>query len=209
MRRNYRRGPRRTGGFLGLWNGRSRDELKVTDTATILVAVPQAGAVSLLNGMAAGTDYTQRTGRKMVTKSILARFIMNTALVDAQQGDVVRILIFIDKQTNGALPAVTDVLNSANYLEPMNLSNRDRFIVIKDMIFTMNPCDYTAAVLTTGAPETKMKKFYKKCSFETIFSGTANTIGSIASGSLLILYISQFNVLSTLSYNVRTRIVDP
>lgn len=210
LRGGYARPSRRTNPArtLGLWNGRSRDELKVTDTATVVAAVTQAGVVSLLNGTATGTDYTNRTGRKMITKSVLIRLFINTNLVSAQQGDVVRVIIFVDKQSNGALPAVADVLNTATYAEPMNLNNRDRFIIIRDTIFTMSPAVYAAAALTAGAPVTRMAKHYKKVSFETIFSGTTNGIASIASGSLCILYISQFASVSTITYNVRTRFID-
>lgn len=206
MRGNY--GPRASRGFRGLWNGRGRQELKVTDTATVNVNVPTLGAVSLINGTAAGTDYTQRIGRKMTNKSLLIRLQLAPVTTSNIVGDLVRFMVFYDSQTNGALPAVTDVLVAADPMSPMNLNNRDRFKVIKDFLIGMEATEYAANVLTVGSPRTHIVKAYKKCSLVTVFSGTAATIGSIASGSICVLYVSQYNNLTTIYYNIRTRFHD-
>lgn len=201
------RAPARTGGFYGVSSRRGQSELKVVDTTTAgVIPVAQAGSVTLLNGVATGTDYTSRIGRKIVLKSILMRFFFFDTTTTSN-GDNVRIIIFYDCQTNAAAPAVTDVINVADPLQPMNLNNRDRFLILKDKMITYNPGVYAANVLTGGNPVNKSWKTYKKMSKETIFGGTGATVGSIQSGGLFLLLIST-NAQGNLNYNARVRFLD-
>jgi len=68
--------PLRTGGFYGLWNGRRADELKTIDS-TATTDIPTAGLVNTISGVAAGTDYNNRIGRKIMMKSLLFRFALS------------------------------------------------------------------------------------------------------------------------------------
>lgn len=182
--------PPRTGGFYGLYNKRGRREVKTIDTDTAITAIPLAGALQLLNGVAQGTDYTDRVGRKIILKSLFFRvnFFPSTT-VNAPQGTVVRLLIVYDCQTNAAAPTVTDILQVGTYDAPMNLNNRDRFKVLFDKFIMMCATSYTAGALATGDPCPKMLSKYKKMYMEQIFGGTGNTVGSINTGSIYALLI--------------------
>ena len=120
--------PPRTGGFFGAWNrpGGLGPELKTIDvTTTSISPVTVAGANVLLNGVAQGSDYTNRIGRKVLLKSLLFRANMYPVLnTGSPVGCTIRIMLVYDSQTNGALAAVSDVLNAATYLQPTNLNNR-------------------------------------------------------------------------------------
>ena len=128
--------PPRTGGFFGSWNrpGGLGPELKTIDVSTTTISpVAVAGATVLLNGVAQGSDYTNRIGRKVLLKSMLFRANMYPVLNTASPiGNTIRLLLVYDSQTNGALAAVADVLNAATYLQPTNLNNRDRFRILLD-----------------------------------------------------------------------------
>ena len=206
-------GPGATRGFYGMWQSRGRNELKSIDVSQISVSTvnPNTGNITLLNGVATGTDYTNRIGRKIVMKSLLLRLIMQPtsgASVDATTGDFVRIMIVLDTQPNGVTATIADVLNNANVYEPLNLNNRDRFKMIVDKCISFSP--YTldsSGKLATGSPTNKCIKIYKKMNTEVIFNGTGSTIGSIQTGALLILQLSNNQRCGT-TFTSRVRFQD-
>jgi len=205
------RAPMRTGGWYGTYNRRGRDELKfvdVDDLGTSLVT----GSVLLLNGIAQGTDYNQRIGRKCQLKSLFIRFTVNVnpgALgLLAPQGDVVRLLIVYDCQSNGAAPAITDVLSTVNYDSPMNLNNRDRFKILYDKFATMYAYTYSSGTtIVAGNAKPVFLQKYIKLGMEEIFGGTAASIGSIQTGSIYFLTISQ-NEITQVNLYSRVRYTD-
>jgi len=199
----------RTGGFRGVWNGRGQTELKFNDTATLTTNVPTAGNVNLLNGIAAGTDYNQRIGRKITIKSIYLRYTLNPiSTASAAVGDTVRVMIVYDTQANGALATVADVLQTSGYQSGINLNNRDRFKIMYDKWHVMPANTYTAGALTAGSPTQKFASKFKSCNLEQIFSGTTGAIGSIATGSLFSLVISAANNVSNINLEFRLRFID-
>lgn len=202
------RAPPRTGGFYGLYSKRGRDELKVIDTNNYTVAVPTAGSVVLLNGVAQGTDYTNRIGRKVIMKSFLFRATLFPSIsASAVYGSVIRIMLVYDCQTNGTTPAITDFLAGGTYNEAMNLTNRDRFKIIKDWFIPVEATVYAASSLTNGSPKNHCVKLYKKMAMEEIFGGTAATVGSIQTGGMFLVYIASaanWNI----DYASRIRFID-
>jgi len=146
-----------------------------------------AGTVTLLNGVATGTDFTNRIGRKVCWKSILMNGVLTPT--DATSNvSLARIMLVWDSQPNGALPAITDVLNAAVPTAPMNLNNRDRFRVLLDKRFVLGPYN-TTATQSVASNIIREHHMYKKINLETIFDGTTNAIGDIQSGSLFLLTI--------------------
>jgi len=91
-------------------------------TATNAVAVPATATFStpvLLNGCAQGNSGFTRIGRRLLMKSILFRYFFAPG-----SSSCFRILVVYDKQTNGALPATTDVVNTTDAHAPLNLINQ-------------------------------------------------------------------------------------
>lgn len=203
------RAPLRTGGFYGGYYRRGREELKIIDTEDVATGFLSAGAVTLLNGVAQGTDYTNRIGRKILLKSLLFRMsILPSSGASATTGDVVRVLIVYDCQTNAAAPAVTDIITAASYNNPMNLNNRDRFKIIADKFISMGASTYAAGALTDGSPTAKQFKIYKKFNMEEIFGNTGATVGSISTGGIFVLTISLGNQLTNYDFSSRIRFTD-
>jgi hypothetical protein len=205
----------RTGGFDGnyqqfKYRGNAGRELKFIDVVQSNSLILSAGLVTLLNGLAQGTDFNQRIGRKIVMTSIL----WNHGYIpydgtSSPEGEIIRNMIIYDTQANsGSTPAVTDILVSADPFSAMNLNNRDRFKVLFDKRITMNPVTYTGAALTAGAPVTKFMSKYKKCAHDVIFSGTGATLGSIQTGSVLGLVVSTNNETTLLNQTTRIRFYD-
>lgn len=187
-RRGSALAPLRTGGYFGLYTRRGREELKVIDTQVVTAPLLAAGTVTLCNGVAQGTDFTDRIGRKVNVKSIhLKYYIQAYNSVDVPLGDIIRVMLVWDSQTNGALAAVGDILTAADVLSGVNLTNRDRFKVLFDKRHTMGAIEYTAAAPVAGDTTPRFAQRYIKCNMPVIFGGTGATVGSIQTGSLILL----------------------
>lgn len=152
-----------------------KEELKFNDVLfnpTIAGTQVFSGPTSL-STLSLGTDATNRIGRKVVWTKIIVRHFYNNAGAAA-----VRLMIVYDKQPNGALPAITDVLLSDTFTSNNNLNNRDRFITILDEIIGGEQGD---ALIGAGL-------FTRKINLETIFnSGNTGTISDIQSGSIFVM----------------------
>lgn len=183
--------------------------MKYLDIDLPATATTVAGTVTLLNGVVQGTDFTQRIGRKFNMKSLLLRLnCYPNSATNCPVGDIVRVLVVYDCQTNSAAPVVGDILEFVSFESPMNLNNRDRFKVIMDKTFNMNPNSYTAGALTTGAPVTRSVKKFKKLGLEVINSGTGATVGSIQTGGLFLVTLGLVNNGSNINWYSRMRFTD-
>lgn len=167
----------------------SPGELKFTDlgpTTSTLTSASAAwttpGATFLLNGLVPNSTATGRIGRKVVMKSLLLRAELRLATTSTQ-GGYGRYLVIYDRQANGAFPTggVTDILLFDGMQSPMNLSNKDRFMIVAE--------GYFDRVSTQGDYVTSGVEVYKKLNLPVQFnSGTAGTIADIATGSLFVMF---------------------
>lgn len=174
------------------------------DTAQFQSDFDTTGTFTLLNGVATGTDFTNRIGRKVCWKSILVQGnIINEG--DPSTSNLCRFMVVWDTQPNGALPALTDVLTAATSTAPMNLNNRDRFRVIIDKRYALGTISTTATQSVSDRTTALIHK-YKKINLETIFDGTTNAIGDIQTGSLFALTVGSVAAGTTYEANVSIRL---
>jgi len=180
----------------------SRGEKKTIDLAPASYACNTTGSVTALNLVATGTDYTDRIGRKIQMKScnIIGHFLPEDSSVSPT---LCRVMLIYDKEPNGAaLPAITDILKTADSRDQLNLDNRDRFIVLRDMFVALG----IQTANTVGSPTDKEIKIYYKLDHETIFKSTAATIAAINSGSLLLVTIGDNAAGAGYNASVSTRV---
>lgn len=204
-----RRTPPSARGFYGpLMRRGPQPELKTIDTLAVAQSFTTAGSVRLLNGVAQGDDITNRQGRRIRMKSILFKLFPSLG-AGVTNGDHLRVIVFIDYQANATLAAVTDILDSASALSPTNLSNRARFKIIYDKWKPVAASTYSAGI-ANGTFTPPQFTFYKKMAEDVTFGGTGNTIGSIQTGALGCLVISNQSS-SAILYQLHTRVrfVDP
>lgn len=204
----------RTGGYYGRYTSGGDGEQKFFDVDLDDAAVDAAGTVTdSINKIAQGVTEVQRVGRKCTIKSINWHY--RTYLPEAvsqatpQGPDIVRIMLFLDKQCNGATAAVTDILETANFQSFRNLANSGRFNILLDKSVALNyPSSGGWLANTYFNPEvTRPGAFYKKCSIPIEFSSTTGAIGEIRSNNLGVLLISN-NGVAGFESAIRLRFAD-
>jgi len=200
--------PLRTGGFFG--TRRTITEKKTVDVDPTALVITTTPTFNLLNGIATGTDFTDRIGRKVALKSLYMRWNL-TAEDQTVTDNLARILIVYDNQTNGAAPIIGDILKSSNPLSQLNLNNRDRFKILYDKTIQMAFAANTATqAVSFGQNAYCGKKFKSLRNTEMIFGGTAATVASIQTGSIYLVTIGSAvsPASSSLGFSTRIRFVD-
>lgn len=136
-----------------------------------------------------GTTDQKRIGNKVTIRNI--NLHLSGSLDDQGTGvfsdGCYRVIVFIDKQCNGAAAAVTDILNTANISSFRNMDQVDRFTILKDKMYVL-PCRSTN-VLHTISPLIRVN-WSKKCNIPVHFSSTTGAITEIRSNNIGILFIS-------------------
>lgn len=208
------RGFLRTGGAYGRFSGRGRKtgfsgpELKFKDTARTTAPLVVTGTVDTnLVVIPTGAGESDRIGRKIVVKSIYCRGTLVLAPT-ANGVDKVRMIIVNDTQANGAVFAVTDVLESAQMDSHYNLDNQMRFKILSDQNFTLNAQAYNGT--TENALYRDIRK-YIRCNIPIEYDNTAATTGAIGtqrSNSIAILWINAATNQSDVTMTTRVRYSD-
>lgn len=187
----------RTSGFYGA----TAAELKFHDVDLDDAVVATGGTVTpTINIIPNGTTEIQRIGRKVHIKKIGWKYTVSLPESDAQATpapcDAVRVILYQDKQCNGATAAVTDILESADYQSFNNLVNKGRFRVLMDRKHTLNYSGMAsdgAGLVSQSAVESN-HSFYKVCNIPVEFDSTVGSITEIRSNNLGVLLISSQGV---------------
>lgn len=155
-------------------------EKKAIDLPIALTAVNSTPIITLLTGVATGTDETNRDGRSILVKSVYMRGIVQRGAVDA----IIRIILLIDKSPNGIMPVASDILLSATgpgwVVAPLNQDNAgSRFKII---------CDKTIS-LSSGTATTKELNVFRKLNHHAKYDGTSSAITDTTTGHLFALFV--------------------
>jgi hypothetical protein len=180
--------------------GRFQDtgaEMKFHDVDVDDAAVATNGSIlnsGSVNLIAQGVTESTRVGRKAVIRSINWRWNLKKAATTAgsNASESIRLILYLDKQCNGAAAGVTDILESDNYQSFNNLANKGRFKILMDKEITMNALSGGGDGTTEdyGAVE-RNGSYYKKCSIPIEFSSTTGAITEIRSNNLGVLILSK------------------
>ncbi len=199
------RGFLRTGGFYGRYaNGGERkfwdvdvDDAVITAGANVLGTTAPAATAGTLVAIPQGVTESTRVGRKCVISNIGWRFQIGLNNINQGVGstDTVRVILYLDKQANGAIITNTDLLESADYQSFNNLSNSGRFRVLMDRTYTVK--HHAGGWDGTGvdyAADSVSDTFFKRCSIPLEFSGTTGALTELRSNNLAILLCGQGGV---------------
>lgn len=174
-------------------------ERKVIDINNNIFAFSAGPATNLLNGCIAGSQNFNRIGRKIMLKTLQVRGHIQAATDGTATEGLCRMIIFYDKQTNGAAPAHTDVVKSQNIsgatastvFDMFNLDNRDRFVILRDRAYSMSNQSTVATQTVAGTTTDQLIEEYVPINMETIYNaGTAGTVGDITTGGLFVIFLS-------------------
>lgn len=160
------------------------------------VNVTNVGTVVLLNGIATGDLETTRDGNSILLKSILLRYSITRHINN--HGETWRVMLVQDRQSNGVAPAVTDILETAHPLSPLNDKNTNRFNILHSRMGTF-----------TSSREDSTTDQFKKLDFHTKYIGADATQSSVGYNGLYILYVgSHATEYPTINYRTRIRYID-
>ena len=176
-------------------------ELKFFDTQKAQTAVAATGTVldDSLNHIVQGVTEENRVGRKCTIRSIHFKGTYNN-VVATNVGDTnqsVRIVIILDKQTNGTAFTVAGVLEDVTefngYNSFRNLAESGRFKVLMDQRFNIRipaVAQTAAGTFSTYIQDYKWE-FNKLVNIPIEFNGTTGAIGEIRSNNIGIFAISR------------------
>ncbi len=178
------------------WNP-VRQELKFHDLDTTDAVVAAGGtiAVASCNLIAQGTTEVERLGRRCVIMSISWRFRLTLPAVAGstlQNGDSIRVILYLDKQANGATATVTDILETSNFFSFNNLANKGRFRILMNRQYTLNLQAGAGDGTANDSPQMRvLGTFNKKCNIPIEFSGTSGVITEVRSSNIGVLLVGQ------------------
>lgn len=200
--------------------GRLAVEHKFLDGTSGPITALTTGAFmhTTMNFVAQGTTESERIGRKIVVKSLEVRGEIRLpdtgTLLNMDQR--VRLIYFIDKQTNGAAATLDEIVNTSGTVTinaMRDLANQQRFRVIYDKMFDLPVRAVIQDSTSTGdsVPIEIGFKFMRKLNLPIEFDNGVST-GAISSqrsnniGSFCIS--SSTSVAPVVSYTFRIRYAD-
>lgn len=198
------------------------------DTPNVALPLNSTGAIIGLNLIAVGSSMFNRIGRKIEMKSVrIAGFLYPLPVTRSNPViDYARIMVIYDRQTNGAYPAMADILqdteasgaNTTDSLSGLNMDNRERFVTIVDVRMTIPQATNTAGAITNAFPTDmaypcRFDEFRKLKGLTTHYKADSSppVIGDISTGALYVLSFARTiagSELFTLPWNVRLKYVD-
>ncbi len=131
-----------------------------------------------------------------------------TGLATTPSDDIVRVMLCIDHQANGAAPTVLEVLEDELFEAHNNLTNKNRFDILYDKRFEIHYNSSTNDAQTSTVSVGKVHKyvqFHKKLKLPIEFSGTGGLITEITSNNLFFLYISNTGLAGIENQSSRIR----
>ena len=160
-------------------------ELGYADVASTTYGMSTTGSIALLNTVAQGAATNQRVGKKWKMTSLQFRGLAYASTAGVVND--VAFLIVYDKRPTGSLPAVTDILNTANALSQNKDDNvPSRFTILKRQHFMLIGNTTTPA---TGE-EAKDVDFYLKLNHPVVNKAVGTgAIGDIEEGALYLVTV--------------------
>lgn len=192
--------------------GVASKETGYVDLAFATYNLDTTGSIALVATIAQGASVNQRVGKKIMLKSLQVRgYLQNGAA--SYFNDCAVILVY-DRRPTGSLPAITDVLVTANSSAFNNDANSGRFKIIRRWDFELigNVTGTLATQQLTDCTAKTADDFVKLKGLPTVFKAAGTgAIGDIEEGALYVITVGN-NVAGTTAAQAnlafRTRFVD-
>lgn len=184
---------------------KAKTEKKYKDQAHVGYAT-DTGYIQVCNGIGQGTGASERVGNRINLKSINYSLTLSDDVTALD--DVLRIMVVYDKDCdNSALPLVVGGPTTPSILDsttgapcsyPLNLQNKDRYVVLSDKKYDWNQNAVHSLGVSgaTGAyeriPMVKHYDKWKSIDSFTQYNGSASTISGINSGAIYLIGLSEY-----------------
>lgn len=190
-----------------------RPEVKAYDTVLATSANPvsipnsgtNGGSLTILNSMPANSTLGGRVGNQVSTKSVYYQYVLNFGTGPVP--NAIRHLLVWDKQPNNVAAPITDILSVNQTIGPtdfitfpMNLSNRDRFVILADERTTLSP----------NGDQIRIISGFRKINQRTDFAG-ATGVSVPSTGALGVIFASDESTVAnepTIYGTWRVRYID-
>lgn len=149
-----------------------------------------------LTGIAQGDTVSNRQGSRITPEWIRMKSTVSPDLATAYGGGAVELrrVVFIDRGGIGAVPAQTDVFNTATEPKSLkNYQNSQRFIILKDdYVNVMNTSAAGAGTSSTFVDDLyiDLSKYFRLVKKVTSYTGTGATSADIGQGAVYIAWIT-------------------
>lgn len=168
-----------------------KGELKFLDTALGFTNIAATGTITSPTFIIIPQGVTQsgRVGRQVTLKSVhISGFIElrdNTGVTSASNR--VRMIVYLDKQCNGATATVTGLISTTDVDSFRNLQETNRFVFLSDKLYTLNA---TGSDGTSTLEYQKSFKVNANVNIPVEYSGTTGVLTEIRSNNLGIMLIA-------------------
>lgn len=207
--RAYVPGRDRRVGYYGRYNRQPYSgEMKFHDVDLDDAVVASGGVITdTINIIPQGVTEVQRLGRKCTIAKIGWRYrIQLPAVASAGTGgETIRVIMYLDKQCNGATAATTDILETASFQSFRNLTNVGRFSILHDKTFALNSHGAAGDGTANDALSWELNHtFWKNCNIPLEFDSTTGALTEIRSNNIGVLLLSN-NGLVSFTSKIRLR----
>ncbi len=188
-RRRFVKGRDRTGGNWGRYSGRNA-ELKFFDTDTNDAVIAINGQIDFesMNLIPQGITESTRVGRKCTLRKLLWKYQLQLTAVAAATinvNETVRVILYHDKQCNGAVATPTLILSADDFQAFRQLEETGRFTILMDRTHQLNvEAAAGDGAANDSAPVARNYSFYKDVNIPLEFSGTSGAITTIRSSNI-------------------------
>ncbi len=194
----------------------SLGELKFHDLDIDDAVVAVNGTIAQVSciTIAEGNGESERIGRKLTIRKIMWRYDLNlpTTAVAANTSDSVRVILYLDRQANGATAAITGILESNDFQSFNNLANSKRFKILMDRTHHLNCGAGSGRGSTDTLSYAEAREdftFFKDCNVEIEYDNTATdgTITTVRSNNIGVLLLGKSGLIN-FSSKMRLRFSD-
>ncbi len=206
-----RKGYGRTSGYYGRYMPGKAPELKFHDIDIDDAGIATNGTIieDSCNGIAQGVTEVQRIGRKCTIKNINWRFafILPNSASESLGDETVRLILYLDKQANGAAATATDILESDDFQSFNNLANKSRFRTLMDRTYDLNAqAGMGNGTANDTASFSIQDTFFKKCNIPIEFDSTTGAITEVRSNNIGVLLLSRDGSNTSASFESKMRL---
>lgn len=204
-----RTGRTRTTGYYGRYRGADK-ERKFHD-GDMDVTITSSGLFTQLNLIPQGDTEKTHVGRKAFIKQIMIRgeILLPVTSDPGNSSNVVRMIVFVDKQCNGVAATALQLLETNDYQSFRNLVNSGRFTVLKDRTFMLNATSGAYDGTNDNYGEKEHPFFFSHdCNIPIQWDAATGAITEIPTNNISVMWIAKSSVNVLVKSKFRLRFTD-